>query len=87
MFTTEVEVFGKIIKVPIKTYADFKNAFGKPSQEELEDMLLASDAACKNYEESDLEALLVKELSWRAKPLTDEQKRLAIQRWIAYGKQ
>lgn len=36
MPTAKVKVFGKTIEISIKIYADFKDAFGEPSREELE---------------------------------------------------
>ena len=84
MFAVKIKVFGKTLEIPVDMYTKYKDLFGEPSSEELEDILLASDASCKNYEKSALQELLIKELSWSAniKPLTAEEKRVAIQRWV-----
>lgn len=88
MFDIKVVAFGKTVKIPANLYTKYKNLYGEPDSDELENIALSRDPECGHYDETKLQDILIKEFSWRGniKPLTDDMKRAAIKRWIENGK-
>lgn len=88
MSDIKVVAFGKAVKIPANLYTKYKNLYGEPDSNELENIALSRDPECGHYDETKLQDILIKEFSWRGniRLLTDDMKKTAIKRWISNGK-